>query len=51
MNTILEIKSEMTVNLSTWRLQEKTNVINNKGYTFEVWIYDDKKKKKQDLIF
>ena len=51
MNTILEIKSEWTLQLSTCRLEEKAKAVIDKGYSFEVWVYDNKKEKKEVLTF
>ena len=50
-NTILEIKSEWTIQLQTCRLQEKANAVIAKGYRYEVWVYDAKKANKQVLTF
>lgn len=50
-NTILEIKSEWTIQLQTCRLQEKANAVIANGYRFEVWVYDAKKANKRILTF
>ena len=50
-NTILEIKSEWTVKLKSSRLEERAKAVVEKGYRFEVWVYDGLKKNKQILTF
>lgn len=51
MNTILEIKSDWTLKLKTCRLDEKAKAVKQKGYEFEVWVYDANKKNKRILKF
>jgi hypothetical protein len=40
LNTILEIKSDWTLQLATCRLEEKANAVVKAGYNFEVWVYN-----------
>lgn len=51
LNTILEIKSEWTVQLKTCRLEEKTQAVLAKGYKYEVWVYDNQGKNKEIRTF
>jgi len=51
LNTILEVKSEWTIRLSTCRLKEKANAVVKAGYRFEVWVYNVKGDVKENLTF
>ena len=51
LNTILEVKSEWTIRLSTCRLKEKANAVVKAGYRFEVWVYNVKGDVKENLSF
>lgn len=51
LNTILEIKSEWTVKFKTCRMEEKAKAVLEKGYKYEVWVYDSAKKAKEVLTF
>ena len=42
LNTILEIKSDWTLQLHTCRLEEKKKAVLEAGYKYEVWVYDQK---------
>lgn len=50
-NTIIEIKSEWTIQLTTCRLEEKAKAVINAGYKYEVWVYNAAKKNKKVLNF
>lgn len=50
-NTILEIKSEWTLKLSTCRLEDKAKSVLENGYKYEVWVYNSNKKDKRILTF
>jgi len=51
LNTILEIKSDWTLQLQTCRLEEKTKAVLKAGYNFEVWIYNGSGQNKEILTF
>ena len=51
LNTILEIKSDWTLQLQTCRLEEKAKAVLKAGYNFEVWIYNGRGQNKEILTF
>jgi hypothetical protein len=51
LNTILEIKSDWTLQLQTCRLKEKAKAVLKAGYNFEVWIYNGRGQNKEILTF
>lgn len=44
-NKIIEVKSTWTYNCKTDNIQEKANACKEQGYTYEIWIFDGKKKR------
>jgi hypothetical protein len=51
LNTIVEIKSDWTLQLQTCRLEEKAKAVLKAGYNFEVWIYNGRGQNKEILTF
>lgn len=50
-NTIIEVKSEWTIQLHSARIDDRAKGVKDAGYHFEVWFYNDKKIKVETRVF
>jgi hypothetical protein len=50
-NKIIEVKSDWTLKLKRANINEKAEATVKANYTFEVWIYDSKKNKVNEIIY
>jgi hypothetical protein len=41
-NKIIEVKSTYTVNFMVEMIDKKAEATKNKGYTYEIWVYNEK---------
>ncbi len=50
-NKIIEVKSEWTIKLLRANIEEKAQATVKPGYSYEIWVYNDKKVKVEKKVY
>jgi len=50
-NKIIEVKSEWTITLERANIEEKAQATVKAGYSYEIWVYNDKKVKVEKKVY
>ena len=50
-NKIIEVKSEWTIKLLRANIEEKAQATVKAGYSYEIWVYNDKKVKVEKKVY
>uniref|UniRef100_A0A6C0ANN2 Uncharacterized protein n=1 Tax=viral metagenome TaxID=1070528 RepID=A0A6C0ANN2_9ZZZZ len=48
---IIEVKSEWTIKLERANIEEKAEATVKAGYSYEIWVYNDKKVKVEKKVY